>query len=100
MKQGRRPSMLLFVLPHMVSSSHPHLTRLFMPTAELTKEDAQQPMIEGGLIYVLVKQLGTDETFDGAQNTLFDLSKYGWLSIAYIISPYLTRSKISFERRS
>src|ERR1700676_2477829 len=98
MKQGRRLGMLLFVLPHMVSASHPYITRLFMPTAELTKEDARRPMNKVGLIHVLVKQLGTDETFDGAQSTLFDLSKYGWLSIARIIFPYLTRSKMSFER--
>ena len=70
-----------------------------MPTAELTKEDARLPMNKVGLIHVLVKQLGT-ETFDGAQSTLFELSKYGWLSIARIIFPYLTRSKMSFERRS
>jgi len=99
MKQGRRLGMLLFVLPHMVSASHPYITRLFMPTAELTKEDARLPMNQVGLIHVLVEQLGT-ETFDGAQSTLFDLSRYGWLSIARIIFPYLTRSKMSFERRS
>jgi len=68
-----------------------------MPTAELTKEDAQQEMVEGRLIHILVKQLSKDETFDGAQSTLSALSIYGWLSIIYIISPYLTQSKISFK---